>query len=41
MAEKARGRYVRVRAVNLGMLPSWVAKQPTQAWLFVDQVLVR
>jgi hypothetical protein len=38
---KARGRYVRVRAVNLGMLPGWVAKQPTKAWLFVDEVLVR
>jgi hypothetical protein len=38
---KARGRYVRVRAVNLGILPGWVAKQPTKAWLFVDEVLVR
>ena len=28
---KARGRCVRVRAVNLRMLPGWVAKQPDES----------
>jgi hypothetical protein len=36
----AGGRYVRVRAVNLGMLPGWMVKQPIKAWLFVDEILV-
>jgi hypothetical protein len=35
---KAKGRYVRIRAANFGTLPDWIVKQPTPAWLFVDEV---
>ncbi len=37
---KTRGRYVRVRAVNAGQLPDWIRRQPTKAWLFVDELSV-
>jgi len=37
---QARGRYVRVRAENLGTLPDWLVREHTKAWLFVDEILV-
>ena len=38
---KAHARYVRVRAVNLERLPEWIKKEPTRAWLFVDEIIVK
>ena len=37
---KARARYVRVGAANTGTLPDWLRKEPTKAWLFVDELWV-
>jgi hypothetical protein len=37
---QAKARYVRVRAVNYGAIPTWVTPQTLPAWLFVDEVLV-
>jgi hypothetical protein len=36
----AEGRYVRVRAAHLGLLPAWVVADGRPAWLFVDEILV-
>jgi hypothetical protein len=35
-----QGQYVRVRASQLGPLPTWVVARPVPAWLFVDEILV-
>ena len=35
-----RARYVRVRAASAGLLPAWIKKEPTKAWLFVDEIVV-
>jgi hypothetical protein len=42
MAERlgARGRWVQVRAVNIGEIPPRQPAAGTKAWLFVDEVLV-
>ena len=42
-AEKldARGRYVRVKAVNLGTIPEGQPAAGVKAWLFVDEIAVQ
>jgi hypothetical protein len=37
---KAQGRYVRVRAENVGTIPDWHSAAGRRAWLFVDEILV-
>jgi hypothetical protein len=34
-------RYVRIRAHNYGKIPSWHAGHNGDAWIFVDEILVR
>ena len=34
-------RYIRVRAENFGELPDWHPAAGSQAWLFVDEVMIR
>jgi alpha-L-fucosidase len=38
--ESKSGRYVRVRAKNMGICPSWHAGAGGKAWIFVDEVVV-
>lgn len=42
LAEKLglRGRYVRVRARNVGVLPDWHPARGQKAWLFADEILI-
>ena len=33
-------RYIRIRAVNFGKIPSWHPGSGGDAWIFVDEILV-
>jgi hypothetical protein len=35
-----RGRYVKVRATNMGVCPPWHKGAGEQAWLFVDEIII-
>jgi len=35
-----RGRYVRVHATNLGVIPDWHPAKGRKAWLFADEIMV-
>ncbi len=35
-----RARYIEVRAVNKGSIPSWHAAGGQKAWLFVDEIAI-
>lgn len=37
----AQGRYIKIKVVNYGKLPSWHISAGEQAWLFVDEVWVK
>jgi hexosaminidase len=37
---RARARYVRVQARNVGLCPPWHAGKGDKAWLFVDEIIV-
>lgn len=37
----ARAKYVRVTAKNFGPLPSWHVSAGEQAWLFVDEIIIK
>ena len=37
---EARGRWIRVRAVNIGEVPSGRPGAGTRAWLFADEIVV-
>ncbi len=39
--EGVKARYIRVRAKNLGTMPAWHHARGREAWLFVDEVVVR
>ena len=36
-----KARYLRIRAVNFGKIPSWHPGSGGDAWIFVDEILVR
>ena len=36
-----KARYIRVRAANVGVIPSWHPAAGKKAWLFVDEIVVR
>jgi len=38
--ENLRARYLRVRAVNIGVCPDWHAGAGGAAWLFADEIIV-
>jgi hypothetical protein len=38
--DDVRGRYIRVRAENMGLCPDWHKGAGDKAWLFVDEILV-
>lgn len=38
--EKAKARYVRIKAKNIGVCPSWHANSGEQAWLFCDEIQI-
>jgi hexosaminidase len=38
---KREARYIRIRAVNRGVCPSWHAGAGDKAWIFVDEIGVR
>jgi hypothetical protein len=33
-------RYIRIRAVNFGKIPSWHPGSGGDAWIFVDEILI-
>jgi hexosaminidase len=37
---KCRGRYVKVSAINFGILPDWHPAAGAPSWLFVDEVMI-
>ena len=37
---KVQGRFVQVRARNVGSIPAWHAAADAKAWLFVDEIMV-
>jgi hypothetical protein len=37
----ARTRYIRLVAENFGILPDWHPAAGSQAWLFVDEIMIR
>jgi hypothetical protein len=34
-------RYLRIRAVNFGKIPSWHPGSGGDAWIFVDEIIVK
>ncbi len=38
--EHASGRFVRVRAINIGRCPNWHPASDSKAWIFLDQIIV-
>jgi hexosaminidase len=38
--EKAKGRYVRLKAKNIGLCPSWHINSGEQAWLYCDEIQI-
>ena len=38
---KSKGRYLKVKATNYGKLPDWHVSAGHQAWLFMDEIMVR
>jgi hypothetical protein len=37
---KAKARYVRIQARNVGICPDWHLGKGDKAWLFVDEIIV-
>ncbi len=38
--KKVDGRYIRIKAKNIGTLPDWHSGKGNKAWLFVDEIVV-
>lgn len=38
--KQVNGRYVRIKAKNIGTLPDWHSGKGNKAWLFVDEIIV-
>jgi hypothetical protein len=36
-----RGRYVRIRAYNIGKIPAWHPGVGGDPWIFIDEVIIR
>ena len=34
-------RYIRIRAINFGKIPSWHPGSGGDAWIFVDEILIK
>jgi hypothetical protein len=36
-----KARYVRIRAVNFGKIPAWHPGSGGDAWIFMDEIVIR
>ena len=37
----ARAKYIRIKANNYGLLPDWHVSAGQQAWLFIDEIIIK